>query len=196
MPTTVPTRRARKKEAMHDTLLEAALSLFDEQGFAETTIDAIAERADVAPRTFFRYFPNKAAVLQPATTEHLERFRTMLAEAPATDKPFDVLHRAVRETLTSFHHDRDRILLQRRISLEAHIDLGADEFASLWATFEAIIAERFATDPQTDPLPSLFTGLTIGIAAGAVRVWLSDDARGDLGELIDAGFATLREVAT
>ncbi len=187
----VPTRRERKKSATHRSLLDAALDLFAEQGFAETTIEDIAARADVAPRTFFRYFPNKAAVLQPATDDYLERFGSILDDAPVDDTPLATLQRAVRETLGEFHEDRERILLQKQISVEAHIDLGADEFARLWAAFEALIAQRFDLDAETDPAPSLYTGIAIGIVSGAVRAWLADDARGDLRELVDVGFDAL-----
>ncbi|MBS1848548.1 MAG: helix-turn-helix transcriptional regulator, partial [Actinobacteria bacterium] len=54
MTTVTTSRRERKKEEMRETLLESALSLFEEQGYAATTVEDIAERADVAPRTFFR----------------------------------------------------------------------------------------------------------------------------------------------
>lgn len=187
----MPTRRERKKSATHRSLLDAALELFAEQGFVETTIEDITARADVAPRTFFRYFPNKAAVLQPATDEYLERFRSILDDAPHGDPPLDTLHRAVRETLGEFHEDRERILLQKKISVQADIDLGADEFAHLWAAFETIIAQHFGVDAETDPVPSLYTGIAIGIVSGAVRAWLADDARGDLRNLVDIGFAAL-----
>ncbi len=192
MSVDAPNRRERKKSATYRSLLDSALALFAERGFAETTIDDIAARADVAPRTFFRYFANKAAVLQPATDDYLERFRGELGDAAADEPPLERLHRAVRATLGEFHDERDRILLQKQISVEAHIDLGADEFAHLWAAFEAIIAEHFDVDAETDPVPALFTGIAIGIVSGAVRAWLADDARGDLGDLVDAGFAALR----
>lgn len=189
-----PSRRERKKSATYRSLLDSALVLFAEKGFTETTIDDIAARADVAPRTFFRYFANKAAVLQPATDDYLERFRSEFDGAPADEPPLKRLHRAVRATLEEFHEDRERILLQKQISVEAHIDLGADEFAHLWAAFESIIAEHFGVDAETDPVPALYTGIAIGIVSGAVRTWLADDARGDLGDLVDAGFAALRSL--
>ena len=191
-----PTRRERKKSATYRALLDSALTLFAEQGFAETTIEDITARADVAPRTFFRYFPNKAAILQPATDDYLERFRTVLAATPADEPPLVRLQTAVRETLGEFHADRERILLQKQISVEAHIDLGADEFAHLWATFESIIATQFAVDAETDPLPSLCTGVAIGVVSGAVRRWLADGAEGDLQQLVDDGFAQLRTLTT
>src|SRR6266508_3120114 len=55
--------RERKKARTRAAIREHAMRLFREQGFAETTVDQVAEAADVSPSTFFRYFPNKEAVM-------------------------------------------------------------------------------------------------------------------------------------
>src|SRR5262245_45807144 len=57
------TRRERKKEETKERIFKAALKLFKAKGFEATTIDDIAERADVGKGTFFNYFPRKEAVL-------------------------------------------------------------------------------------------------------------------------------------
>ena len=57
-------RRERKKEETKRRIFETAVQLFNERGFDATTIDEIAERADVAKGTFFNYFPRKESLLQ------------------------------------------------------------------------------------------------------------------------------------
>ncbi len=190
------TLRERKKEAMRETLLDAALTLFERQGFAATTIEEITAHADVAPRTFFRYFANKAAILQPATDEYLELLASILSTSPHDEPVVTTLHRAIRTTLCAFHDHRARILRQHCIAIDAGHEVAGEEFANLWAAFEAIIATHVGADPFTDPEPALLTGIGIGIASGAVRAWLHDDANGDIGVLVDRGFATLHEICS
>lgn len=51
--------RARKKAKTRAVIQECALRLFREQGYEATTVERIAEAAEVSPSTFFRYFPTK-----------------------------------------------------------------------------------------------------------------------------------------
>ncbi|GIM93406.1 TetR/AcrR family transcriptional regulator [Paractinoplanes toevensis] len=55
--------RERKKAKTRLAIREHAIRLFEEQGYAATTVDQIAEAAEVSPSTFFRYFPTKEDVI-------------------------------------------------------------------------------------------------------------------------------------
>jgi TetR/AcrR family transcriptional regulator, cholesterol catabolism regulator len=65
-------RRERKKEETKERIFKEAIRLFTKRGFANTTIDDITERADVAKGTFFNYFPRKEAVLGYLSEQRLE----------------------------------------------------------------------------------------------------------------------------
>src|ERR1700759_1284349 len=72
----VPDLRQRKKLETRRALMHAALGLFPERGFDEVTIEQIAERANVAPRTFHRYFESKAAACFGYVPVELEEIET------------------------------------------------------------------------------------------------------------------------
>ncbi len=57
-------KRAAGKQERRDRLYEAALALFREQGYEQTTVDQIARRAGLAKGTFFNYFATKDAILR------------------------------------------------------------------------------------------------------------------------------------
>ncbi len=71
-------RRECKKLETRQALLEAAATLFREQGYDNTTIEAITERADVAKGTFFNYFPSKEDLLVELAVWGVERLRAAL----------------------------------------------------------------------------------------------------------------------
>ncbi len=92
-------RRERKKEETRHRIFHAAVDLFRERGFEQTTVDDITEKADVAKGTFFNYFPRKEAVLRYLTEERLtvieENAATILAEdRDAREKIIDVYQMA------------------------------------------------------------------------------------------------------
>lgn len=75
-PTPAPTKRSRRKEARPAELLEAALALFVEKGFAATRVDEVAARAGVSKGTLFLYFPSKEALFKAAVHENAGRHLT------------------------------------------------------------------------------------------------------------------------
>ena len=58
-----PGLRERKKLATRRAIRRAALALFESQGYAATTVEQIAQAADVAPMTVYRYFGTKEATV-------------------------------------------------------------------------------------------------------------------------------------
>jgi AcrR family transcriptional regulator len=74
-------RRARRKREVHDRIAEAAVALFEKQGFDATTALEIAESADVAEKTFYNHFPTKQHLIAELARESLERLMEILRGA-------------------------------------------------------------------------------------------------------------------
>jgi AcrR family transcriptional regulator len=90
--------RERKKLRTRRAIAGAALRLFAERGYDETTISDIAAAAEISPRTFFSYFPSKDDVVFAEMDERLADVRTRLAERPGGETPL-VTFRRVADAL-------------------------------------------------------------------------------------------------
>jgi TetR/AcrR family transcriptional regulator, cholesterol catabolism regulator len=80
-------RRERKKDETRHRIFHAAIDLFRERGFEQTTVDDITEKADVAKGTFFNYFPRKDAVLAYLSEERLQAIEDNAGTFLAPDRP-------------------------------------------------------------------------------------------------------------
>ncbi|GAA2280287.1 hypothetical protein GCM10010149_25410 [Nonomuraea roseoviolacea subsp. roseoviolacea] len=99
--------RERKKQRTRRALIEAALRLFAEKGYEETTLAEIAAEADVSTRTFFSYFASKEDVLLHDIQTRMERTIAIVA-THAPDEPLsDLLMRIVRDALGQVADDED-----------------------------------------------------------------------------------------
>jgi AcrR family transcriptional regulator len=90
-----PGLRERKKRRTRSALATAALRLFAERGYEETTIADIAAAADVSPRTFFSYFPSKEDVVFAEVDDRLAEVAERLARREPGESPLDALRRSV-----------------------------------------------------------------------------------------------------
>src|SRR5271165_5407580 len=82
-----PDRRQRRSTETRERLFRAALRLFAEKGFAETTVEDVTNAADVGKGTFFNYFPSKDHILLAFGEMQLAKLRAAIDEARATTQP-------------------------------------------------------------------------------------------------------------
>jgi AcrR family transcriptional regulator len=80
-------RRERHRTETRDRLFRAALELFAERGFLETTVEDITESADVGKGTFFNYFPTKEHILAEFGGQRTAAVERALERAKSTDHP-------------------------------------------------------------------------------------------------------------
>ena len=164
--------RERKKRQTHDAIVRVAMDLFAEHGFEATTIADIATAADIAPRTFFGYFPSKEAVVFHDFDAEFESFAERLRTRPAGETAFDAMRDWITERLPDLaldgdQHRRRRELIGSTPALQAH------ERSNL-ARFEALLAEGVAADLGVPP-ESLRAHLVSAAAVAALHALGSSD---------------------
>lgn len=93
-----PGLRERKKLRTRETIRTEALKLFEANGYSATTVEQIAEAADVSPSTFFRYFTNKEALLIP--DQLMDPIINTFINAPAELSPVAAYRLAVGQMFT------------------------------------------------------------------------------------------------
>ena len=105
--------RERKKQRTREQIIDAAMGLFAERGYHATTIADIAEAADVAPRTFFSYFPSKEAVVFHNVDRELDEMATALGERLPGETAFDALRRWIETMFDKWSGQEDDALLRK-----------------------------------------------------------------------------------
>lgn len=182
--------RARKRRQTKQRIVAAALSLFLERGYEATTIDAIADAAEIARRTFFHYFDSKEAIIVAMQGDAEEAFRRALASVPKDWNPLRAIHGALRGMIASYESEQaiaiDRLmrsteLLQAR--KQANYERKERELL-------AALRERWS---EAEKEPELRTAAMIGI--GAIRLaserWSEEQARRPLEQYLDEIFVAV-----
>ena len=119
-----PDRRARQRERRRAELYETALELFIEKTFEGTTMEDIAERADVARATVFNYFPRKVAFLEEWAT----RRRELAIEAAYSE---DATESSLRDVLVRYFTTM-AALTESSPAESAAVILGAVHSTDIW----------------------------------------------------------------
>ena len=138
--------RERKKLRTRNAIADAALKLFDVQGFRATTVAQVAEAADVSPRTVFTYFPTKEDLVFAGADELFADLQRQLQMRPAGELATDALRRWI-VWLTDQIDEEDPV---RRRVIAADEDLLAHE-RRLVDDVGDMLAVAFARDLDTDP---------------------------------------------
>ena len=94
-------RRERRAIETREKIFRVALDLFAKHGFNATTVDAIAEGADIGKGTFFNYFENKESILLQYGEMQLTKVGMFVAESLKSAEPFCVLIHVLASTMTA-----------------------------------------------------------------------------------------------
>ncbi|MFG2085039.1 MULTISPECIES: TetR family transcriptional regulator [unclassified Spirillospora] len=154
--------RERKKRRTRQAIANAALHLFAERGYEETTIAEIAAAADVSPRTFFSYFPSKEDVVFAEIDERLAEVSEQLRRTPG-ETPMETIRRSVMdvlEALVSEHGEYGAVqiaLIMERPGLQAR---GLQRMMDTQEQIEALLRDLCPGIAEIDAVAA--SGVAIG----------------------------------
>lgn len=189
-PAERPGLRERKKAKTRAAIREVAMRLFREQGYDATTVEQIAEAAEVSPSTFFRYFPTKEVVV--LSDEYDPLIVEAFAAQPAELRPVQALRRAMRAVFADISADERAELRQRVELMQAIPALRAaflDEMVQAVRTLEDGVAMRSGRDAG-DPSVRAFAGAVLGVMISVYLHW-ADNPEHDIVADVDEALAQL-----
>ena len=193
------TRRERRKLEVRTRIYTAARGLFAKQGFDATTVDEIAEIADVAPATFFNHFHSKQAIVTLMTGEVVEHLHAILVESLVGPGPsLERLSRFVARAAHDISENRDaaRETLLELMRLDATPDGPHPYLERLFEPFVDLIAEgQRGHEIRDDHDAAFLSQMTVGMLNSAITNWLSNPdypVEAGLGEAADFAIDTLQ----
>jgi len=193
MPSTRVAGVSRWEPNAHDRLERAALELFIEQGFTETTVPQITARAGLTTRTFFRHFADKREVLF-AHEEHLPALvARLMADAPVALGPMTLIAEGLQTVAATQFEGRHETLRSRRAVVQADEGLRERELRKFSVLSDAI--SRGFRDRGVDELTStLAAQVAVTVFSTAISRWLDQDGEQPLSELVLDTLTALRSM--
>jgi AcrR family transcriptional regulator len=184
--------RERKRRQTRERIVEAALRLFLADGFDATTLDAIADAADISRRTFFHYFDSKDAIVEALESDTEDAFRAALASAKPDTAPLDAVHASLVKMISRYASDEAIALDRLMRSTEA---LRARKQANYTRQEQALfvaLTEKWP-DPKRRPALRLVAMMGIGTMRIAAEQWSEENGVKPLEHYVNKAFKRLRD---
>lgn len=170
----------------------AALALYGERGFENTTVAEIAARAGLTERTFFRHFADKREVLFSGADALHELLVSNVAAAPDSTGPIDAVGAAL-EAAGGLLQERREYARRRAAIIAANAELRERELIKL-ASLASAIADALRRRGIADPAASLSAEAGIAVFRIAFERWVDETNQRDLPELIRDSLDELKAV--
>ena len=190
-------RRGRSVEGRAEVrrgLVAAAVTLFAERGYDDTTVDDIAAAAGVGRRTFFRYFRSKEDAISPDHASALARVAEVFETARPTEPTASLVLRAAETVLDLYTDDPALSVARFRVTHDVPVlrdreSAGVDHYRRLFTRYLRV---RFADEPDGELRAAVVGAGVVAAHNLALRAWL---AAGGPADGIDACIARFRRVA-
>lgn len=171
----------------------AAMELFVERGYEQTTVADIAARAGLTARTFFRYFTDKREVLFDGSQRLQQTMVSALERVPAQASAIEAVAAALQAT-ADFFHDNRAFGRQRSQVIAAHAELRERELIKL-AMLSAALAEGLRHRGIGEPDASLAAEAGIAVFRVAFAAWVNETERRSFEQIVDESLARLKALA-
>lgn len=175
--------------------LAAAIELFKEVGFEGTTVAAIAQRAGLTPRTFFRYFTDKREVLFKGSEQLQQTMVEALAQAPADASAIDAVAAALATAGEFFTAERRPYARVRHAVIAANPELHERELIKL-ATLSGALADALRLRGVQEADASLVAEAGIAVFRVAFGQWIADADEREYGEIVSESLVRLRRLTS
>jgi AcrR family transcriptional regulator len=185
---------SRWKPDAEGRLIKAAITLFDERGYDETTVAEIAEAAGLTKRSFFRYFTDKREVLFDGSHQLIEVWVDGIAAAPSGASAMDAVSAGLDEVARLFA-DRHTFARMRARIIAANPELQERELIKLQSLAGAIGTALVARGTGVNPA-TLAAQAGVTVFHVAFAHWIAQDDPSAFRALMDESLTELRSVIT
>jgi AcrR family transcriptional regulator len=175
-------------------LEQAAMELYSERGFEQTTVAEIAKRAGLTERTFFRHFADKREVLFSGSGLLQELLVSTLVSTPDSLAPLDAVAAAL-DAAGALLQERREFARQRQSIIAANAELQERELIKL-ASLAAALADTLRQRGISDPAASLTAEAGIAVFRIAFERWVGEADERDLPQLIRESLDELKAVTS
>lgn len=176
-----------------DRLERAALELFIELGFAETTVPQITARAGLTTRTFFRHFADKREVLFLWEEELPALVARLMAEAPASLGPMKVIGQGLETVAATRFEGQLGYLRTRRAVIQADEGLRERDLRKL-STLSEAISRGFRKRGVDELTSTLAAQIAVTVFSVSTSRWLDQDGEQPLSDFVHDTLSALRSV--
>lgn len=192
MATAGETMQARKQDFVRSVIWDAAIDLFAEKGFDETTIDEIAASAGVSRRSFFRYFSSKDDLMGQGIASYGTALSEAIASAPRNWPDLEVIrHTAMLVATEAARQPRTRKVVQVARENSSARQSQLSRMADVEQRVAEAFGERCARGDVTTP--RLLAHLLLAILDVTFRCWSDSDGQ-DISQIGDAVLARLSTI--
>ncbi|RNF83547.1 TetR family transcriptional regulator [Streptomyces botrytidirepellens] len=172
----------RWEPGARERLQRAALELYVERGFEQTTVAEITNRAGLTERTFFRHFADKREVLFSGQDELLESCVNTIVGAPEATAPLDAVAEALQAISARFEERRE-FSRQRQTVIAANAGLQERELLKL-AALASATADALRRRGVTEPTASLAAEAGVAVFKIAFERWIGEPGGRTLADVI------------